>query len=252
MVLEVTRLNALFFKHNVPAKIVVLCRTELFERLPGPNKNKFRQDLSVELDWYHNPKTPESSNLVYLVNNRARLSDSSIRDVFIECLPRKVSNKPILIYLLQHTRHTPRDFIQLLCHIQKCSNRKGVDDKNVNAGIRSYASKYFLPEIKDELVGYVAQEHVDTILRALATIKKRKFTIGDVSECLQGTGILGEMNLTNILDTLFQCSAIGNVTKNGSGEFFSFKYRNRHSFFKSDEDITLHLGLVKALNIVWS
>ena len=249
--LETTRLNALFFKNNVPAKIVVLCRTELFERLPGANKNKFRQDLSVELDWYHNPQKPESSNLVYLVNNRAKLSDPEIKDVFLQLLPNRINNKPLLIYLLQHTRHTPRDFIQLLSHIQKCCTKREVDVGNIKAGVRSYASKYFLPEIKDELVGYISQEHTDTIIRALATIKKRTFTTAEASNCLKGSGVLGGHDLIYILDTLFQCSAIGNVTKNGDREFFSFKYRNRHSFFKSDEKITLHLGLVKAMNIQW-
>ena len=41
LILEATRLNALLHKNNVPAKVIILCRTELFERLPVPNKNKF-------------------------------------------------------------------------------------------------------------------------------------------------------------------------------------------------------------------
>lgn len=252
LVLEVTRLNAMFFQNGIQAKIVVLCRTELFERLPGPNKNKFRQDLSVELDWYHNPNRPESSNLVHLANMRAKLSEKSIKDVFIEYLPRQIHGRPLLVFLLEHTRHTPRDFIQLLGHIQGCSSRRKVEESNIIAGVRSYSSKYLLPEIKDELVGYVDQKYVDTILRALATIKKRTFTIDELSHCIQGTGVLSEMNLPEILDTLYQCSAIGNVTSNGKKEYYSFKYRNRHSFFKSDEKIVLHKGLIKAMSITFS
>jgi hypothetical protein len=252
LVLEVTRLNALLHKNNVSAKIVLLCRTELFERLPGPNKNKFRQDLSVELDWYHNPHTPESSNLVHLAKNRATLSDPDIKDVFLQLLPKTINNKPLLQFLIMHTRHTPRDFIQLLSHIQKCSTRRDVDEKNIFAGIKSYASKYFMPEIKDELVGYIDQDKVDSIFSALATIKKRKFSISDVSQCLSNSGNLKGEDLHSILDTLFNCSAIGNVASNGELEHFSFKYRNRHAFFKTDEKIILHTGLKKAMNIIWS
>lgn len=253
LVLEVTRLNTLLHKHKVSAKVVILCRTELFERLPGPNKNKFRQDLSVELDWFHNPHTPESSNLVHLAKKRAQMSDSQIKDVFIQLLPRKINNKPILQFLIMHTRHTPRDFLQLLSHIQNCSTRRKVDEKNIFAGIRSYASKYFLPEIKDELVGYIDQTKVDNIFMALSSITKRKFTISDVSECLRESGILDGTELNMILDTLFNCSAIGNVVNNENGnERFSFKYRNRHAFFTPNEDIILHTGLSKAMNINWS
>lgn len=252
LVLEVTRLNALLHKNNVAAKVVILCRTELFERLPGPNKNKFRQDLSVELDWYHNPHTPESSNLVHLAKIRAQLSDPNVKDVFLQLLPGKINNKPLLQFLIMHTRHTPRDFIQLLSHIQQCSTRRDVDEKNVFAGIKSYASKYFMPEIKDELVGYIDREKVDSIFMALATIKKRTFAISDVSECLSSSGDLKNDGLNSILDTLFNCSAIGNVANNGGTEHFSFRYRNRHAFFKRDEQIILHTGLKKAMNISWS
>lgn len=252
LVLEVTRLNTLLHTNNVPAKVVILCRTELFERLPGPNKNKFRQDLSVELDWFHNPHTPESSNLVHLAKKRAQMSDPEVRDVFLQFFPREVNNKPILQFLIMHTRHTPRDFIQLLSHIQQCSTKRSVDDKNIFAGVKSYASKYFMPEIKDELVGYFDQSKIDGIFMALSTIKKRKFTNSDVSDCLRGGGILHGENLNEILNTLFNCSAIGNVSTSNTGEHFSFRYRNRHAFFKSDEKIILHTGLKKAMNISWS
>ncbi|XOF34614.1 MAG: P-loop ATPase, Sll1717 family [Candidatus Electrothrix sp. YB6] len=81
LILESTRLNISFIEKDIPIKIVVLCRTELYERIPGPNKNKIRQDLSVELDWYHNPRKPSSSKLVHLVNKRAQLKDSSVKDL---------------------------------------------------------------------------------------------------------------------------------------------------------------------------
>ena len=37
---EVKDLNAYFYGHNIPVKIVILCRTDMFERLPGQNLNK--------------------------------------------------------------------------------------------------------------------------------------------------------------------------------------------------------------------
>lgn len=42
LILEASRLNADFTREGAKVKIVILCRTDLFERLPGPNKNKIR------------------------------------------------------------------------------------------------------------------------------------------------------------------------------------------------------------------
>ena len=173
LILEAARLNQMFVQHDVPCKIIVLCRTELFERLPGPNKNKVRQDSSVELDWYHNPSKPETSMLVRLVNKRAQLVDEEIRDLFIEFFPRVWNNsQPFVSFLLQHTRHTPRDFIQLLAHIQKCCIRGEITHRQILAGIRNYSSKYFLPEIRDELVGYVAQDRSEALIRAISSTQE--------------------------------------------------------------------------------
>jgi hypothetical protein len=147
----------------------------------------------------------------------------------------------------------PAGLLQLLIHVQNCCTRRDVDEKNVFAGIKSYASKYFLPEIKDELVGYIDQIKVDNIFMALSSITKRKFNTADVSDCLSDRGILKDTELNAILNALFNCSAIGNVVKDGNGhERFSFKYRNRHAFFTSNEEIILHRGLSKAMNINWS
>jgi hypothetical protein len=250
LILEVTRLNSLLFENNVPGKILVLCRTELYEKLPGPNKNKVRQDLSIELDWYHNPHKPSSSKLVYLLNKRAQLSDKSIQDVFLKFLPRTISGKSLLFFCLQLTRHTPRDFIQLFVNIQECSSRRIVDMGQVWAGLSRYSSRYFLPEIQDELVGYTSLQESEAILKAISKMKKREFTVNEISKSLQNSSMLEKRDLFSILDILYQCSAIGNVKERNGKCFFSFKYRNRHSQFQPDEGIILHKGLWKGMNVV--
>jgi len=57
LVYETDRLKITFMNNGVGAKIIILCRTDLFERLPGPNKNKIRQDSSYEIDWYRRPSS---------------------------------------------------------------------------------------------------------------------------------------------------------------------------------------------------
>ena len=245
LILETSRLNQLLIQNNVPAKIIILCRTELFQRLPGPNKNKIRQDSSVELDWYHNPSRPERSMLVRLVNKRAQLADKEIEDIFIEFFPRDWQGQPFLTFLLDHTRHTPRDFLQLLTHIQGCLvPRGGIERKQILAGIRNYSSKYFLPEILDELVGYVTREQAETLIRVIS--QSRRFHFRDLSTHLLNEGLLNQADMSTLLKPLFDCSAIGNLRKNGH---WSFRFRNRHSHLKLNEQIVVHRGLWRAMNI---
>ena len=51
-----SKLNRLFRGNSVPLKVIIVCRTDLFERLPSANKNKLRQDCSIILDWYQKPR----------------------------------------------------------------------------------------------------------------------------------------------------------------------------------------------------
>ena len=250
LIFEAARLNQLFSQNDIPAKVIVLCRTELFERLPGPNKNKIRQDSAIELDWYRNPSRPETSMLVRLVNKRACLADEEIKDMFTTFFPREWHNQPFLTFLLNHTRHTPRDFIQLLIHIQECSTRRGIENKQISAGIRNYSSKYFLPEIRDELVGYLTQEQVDALIRGISRAKRSQFDLGEISEHLRREGLLKQADMPTLLEPLFDCSAIGNLRKdNRNNVFLSFRFRNRHSHLKLDEEIVVHRGLWRAMNI---
>lgn len=68
LILAVDRINRKFLNNGVKAKTVVLCRTDLFEKLPGANKNKIRQDSAIVLDWYQDARNISSTNLVKLIN----------------------------------------------------------------------------------------------------------------------------------------------------------------------------------------
>jgi hypothetical protein len=115
---EADRLNIQFSSSGCPVKIVVLCRTDLYEHLPNANKNKLRQDSSVHLDWFHDPHAPANSNLIRLANHRASLAIGSKTDIFKTYLPDCIrgphGHQDTRRFLLEFTRHTPRDFITLL------------------------------------------------------------------------------------------------------------------------------------------
>jgi hypothetical protein len=101
------------------------------------------------------------SNLVRLVNLKARVTDPSLQDVFKAHFPPKITfsmsntKNDLTWYMLDFTRHTPRDFIQVLTHIQPFAPRtphstlirRPLTRDQVLSGMRSYSIDYLLPEM---------------------------------------------------------------------------------------------------------
>ena len=94
-----------------------------------------------------------------LINLRAKLSLGNVVDVFIdffpEYLPPKKRRKTIN-FLFDHTRHTPRDIIQLLNDIQLHCTEKIVTKDAIFEGIKSYSQDYFVPEVRNQLNGFLS------------------------------------------------------------------------------------------------
>jgi hypothetical protein len=252
LVNEVASLNVFFKKNSVPAKIVLCCRTELYERLPGPNKNKLRQDKCVELDWYGSPLRREHSLLAQLAAKRAALKGAIADSFWKDYFPEEINGTATLQYLLDHTRHTPRDFLQLLVQIQKSTVTHAPTTDSVIAGLREYSLKYFLPEIYDELSGYVSVADKDEFFKLLAVVKDREFMVSAlIAEAEKGNWQLDSTKIKNILSAMFDCSAVGNHLSiaGGSRDQYVFKHRNRASLLDFTKPIQLHRGLWKALGM---
>lgn len=250
LILETARLNEMFHEIGLCVKIIILCRTDLFERTSNANKNKARQDYAVELDWYHDPREPLKSLLVQVANTRASLSLKRSVDVFSEFFPQEVDRSSPVTYCLEMTRHTPRDFLQLLAHVQKFSDGGKLTTDQVKSGLRDYSIKYFLPELKDELNGYCTQEEINSFIRATSRLKKREFGYIEFVGEMRKEGV-EEPNARHLLESLFECSGLGNISTMPSGQhYFTFKFRNRNSVLNTSDRIILHRGVWKALNLV--
>lgn len=248
LIKEAQRLNRELTEAGVPAKFVILCRTDLFERLPIPNKNKIRQDFAIDFEWYHDPREPASSQLVALANLRARLVYPNLDDIFKEFFPY-IRNQSAASFLLNLTRHTPRDFLQLLNHLGHFYRAGRFSTGQIQSGVRDYSIRYFLPEIKDELVGYLSPEEGEGILQLLASMGRRHFTFAELERAKESSERHHQIRLDGACEALYECSAIGHITFGHQKNYFSFKYRNRHSNFNPQSTIILHRGVWKAMNL---
>lgn len=248
LIIEAQKLN-MFFKQNCsPAKVVILCRTDLFDKLPSPNKNKIRQDYAIEFNWFRDPKTPYSSELITLANLRSRIDFPNISNIFDCFFPPKIYDKNICAFLLQFTRHTPRDFLQLLIYLQNYYKKNRFTNAQIYSGVRDYSINYFFPEIKNELDGYMEPEMIEMIFRLITSSNKDRFYLNDIENERRNVVGADKVNLHEVFNILYDCGAIGNLIDRKFNVYFSFKYRNPHTIFSPKHQVVLHKGLLKSLN----
>lgn len=250
LIVTTDRINRRFKDSNIRAKVVILCRTDLFERLPGPNNNKIKQDYAIILDWYQDVRDPYSTNLARLINLRAETSLGREINIFKEFLPSNLKRYDTTVKtLLDNTRYRPRDFIQLLNFIQKSTKADKPTRDEIWNGIRSYSLDYLMDEIKNELDGYLSSEEKEQALKLLGVLNKPKFSLSELVEKKKNDNRFKSLDLIKALNALFDCGAISNFRRDSLGkEINTTKYRNPHVCFDPTEDIRIHWGLVKALN----
>lgn len=247
LILVADRINTRLKKAEINAKFIILCRTELFEKLPGSNNNKIKQDSAIILNWYQD-KDINSTNLLNLINLRAKNSLGKPTDVFEEFFPKTITrhNKNTLPFLLNYTRHTPRDLIILLNKIQESTKGDIPSEREIWNGLDEYSTSYFISEIRDELDGFITMEEIDSTVKLLQLMRVTRFYKSDIEDKSNSHRGFIAFDLDKILDLLFNCNAIGNVDENS---YHSLKYRNIHSHFMGDQKIVVHKGLWKALNL---
>lgn len=255
LIFEVSQLNSFFLRADVPLKVLVLCRTDIFDRLSGPNKNKIRQDSAIVLDWYHDPQSPDRSLLVQLANLRAHLASDRIHDVIEEYFPSEIRRKGWSElhgrkrFLLDYTRHLPRDLLRLLHYIGAATAGVQPTVEEVRSGIRTYSIDYFYHEIRDELDGYLTADQASAVLAVLASFGQPLFTLVEFEAAAAAHDVLSNVPSRAALTPLFECSAIANVREVGSRLNYVFKYRNRNMAINLKQTFFIHRGLWKAANI---
>jgi len=247
---ETSELNLLFRRHDRPFKFVVLCRTDMFDRLPGANINKIRQDDSVSLSWFDAPSDPDQTRLFKLVNLRAERSLGRPANVFDEFLPPRIDDRDTRTVILDHTRHTPRDLVQVLRKLQQTSGPEPrLSPKQVKSGLRLYSIDYFVPELRNELAGYLDPDDIDKSLMLLTSLHRPRLSFADLERTADELE-LGPIDLRGLVRALFDASCVGMVTEMaGRRPLYTFKYRNPAATIVPGRRLRIHPGALKGLNI---
>lgn len=242
--------NMELLDHDIPARVVALVRNDTLEEMATPDLAKFVGDHGIPVEWFDSRMDPTNTPLWELIDRRASVSLKRPTSIYKEYLPPEMRNgeHPVK-FLLDRTRHRPRDLIEFLNYVREATRGEKPTSDDLDSGYSRYSEKYLLPEVIDELKGFLTQDESTAAIDLLRMLNKPRFTSAEVVGTIQAHPHLRGLHAHKVLSALFNCSAIGHIGEGPGFEQFRFKYRNETWRFTSTHEIVVHKGLQRALHM---
>lgn len=233
---------------------IVFLRSDIFQRINYSDKNKW-SDYLINLEW-----SPEK--LQDLIQLRIDALTTKRSENFIQAwhqiaLPGdikmgrgKTVKRRAIDYILRSTHHRPRDVVKFLKEASKIADKKKnvkISPNDIKDADSSF-SEYMKQEIIDEI--YSVLPEYEEIFAILSTIRKQTFhpkEFVNIYDQKVSKGELKNRGAELVLKILFEFSIIGNVPSVRTRSIF--KYENESARFNFKENIQVHRGLYKALQI---
>ena len=260
------RLNQNLGAAGATGSVVLLLRgNDVFSRvsLRLPDSQKMDDDLGVDLDWrILTGAAGSNAPLFKLVNAKASAAageEVNVLDYFPDRIRvgKNQRHIPTMQYLLNLTRHTPRDLLRLFDEIRKVESSKVLESTRsrlsysvIREGVLQYSTKYFVNAIKNDFAGYEGgAEAAQDAVTALQYLNSQRFTRQDFKERLREAK--GEevtyQEADRLLKLLFFAGAIGNLVGNDS--YMRFFHRRDDSEIYLRGSLILHGTLCHAWNV---
>ena len=255
----VQNVKSIFSNPRFKIKPIVFLRSDIYDLIKDADKNKW-SDYRIDIDW-------DNEKLKKLVAHRI-LQDCQepIPDKSFDILWHKIFNKKdqihygdaknkttdIFDFMSRSTLLRPRDIISYVrscCELAVELKRNEIDEDIVWQQDRAF-SNYLKAEISDEI--YPILPDIDAIFNVLSSIRKWNFKPSEFKNEYRkfyDRGQVSESDVDFVLETLFNYSVIGNQHKT-KDKFLFFKYMHTNMTFNRNENIVIHRGLFKALQIV--
>lgn len=237
---------------------IIFLRDDIYRLIKDSDKNKWT-DSKIELDW----NTDKIKRLIAFRISKAINKQSDILDfdkawgLIFNSLPVRMGNQqkkeiPIFEFISRSTHLRPRDFIR---YIQVCAQETLEGENNGNLIIPETVkrvdkefSNYLKDEIEDEIFPFLPE--ISDIFAVLSEIRKQTLLINEFKDAYNRhvrERTIKEANINYVLQLLYDFSVIGNQPQ---PNYNVFKYQNRQAQLNFSENITIHRGLFKALQIL--
>lgn len=249
--------KSVFREKNPNIKPIVFLRDDIYSLIKDSDKNKWR-DFRIEVEWDINKlKKLLAFRISKDFNEKGNIlnfDDAWDKIIFSKSVGfgnKQQKQIHSFDFIAKNTHLRPRDFVQ---YIQACAdetvNRKFnyIGEKNIKFVDRAF-SNYLKDEIIDEVFPILPE--IETYLQIFSNIRKWNCTISEFTKEYTkylDADTIKEKNIDFVLDTLFNFSVIGNQHKHKQDVHF-FKYLHSNMTFNRTENIVIHRGLFKALQL---
>lgn len=235
---------------------IVFLRDDIYSLIKDADKNKWR-DFKIEIEW---TADKIKKMLAYRISKDAQLENEVPFDhawdlIFSEKVIPTGNGKTLISpfdYITRSTHLRPRDYIR---YIQVCAeetanfNRKQISNETIKFVDRAF-SNYMKDEIVDEI--YPLLPDIEEVLQIISNLRKWKFSIAEFKkEYLKylKNKTVTEENVDFVLDILYRFSVLGNENNKRLGMLY-FKYMHTNMNLNKNEQLIVHRGLFKALQII--
>jgi hypothetical protein len=260
-------LNQRFLSYGACGSIVLLLRNDVFARieLSLPDSQKMRDDLSTQLDWrVLSGAAGIRSPLMSLVNSKAAraldVPDVEVLSFFpdkiiIGSRGQRPRDRSTFQYLMNMTRHTPRDLLRLFEEIRKVDESQPDDlsahgslrEDIIHEGVLRYAQNYFVGAIRNEFAGSAdGPQAAGAAISALKSLGKSEFDREDFRVALTELDLEVSLDDRRLLTLLFYAGAIGNVIGRDNERYMQFYHRRDESQIYLRGKFILHNALIHA------
>lgn len=254
--------------HTATGSVVLLLRNDVFARieLSLPDSQKMRDDLSHNLDWrVLSGQAGVREPLMQLVNRKSAqalgLESVDVLGYFPSHITLGGRNGPpkrmkTFQYLMNMTRHTPRDILRLFEEIRRIEdagifNKSGpiLGDDVIREGVLQYSTRYFIGAIRNEFAGHEGgPEAASLTISALKLIGKQTFDREEFSNAIgevRGGPPSTLAEVDKLLTLLFYAGAIGNFVA-GRERYMQFYHRRDEAEIYTRGKFILHNALIHA------
>lgn len=246
--------KSLFGESKLNVFPIVFLRTDIYNLLTYSDKNKW-SDSIIKITW-----TPEK--LKELLKFRLNVLYETENVSFNECWRRLFGNGEVgygsrkmkkmgsFDYILRSTQNRPRDFIKYFqkCASQALNSNSIIIKPQLIRSVDNEFSEYMKNEIIDEI--YAVLPEYEDIFAILSLIRKQIFNptefVEKYNQMVEEKRI-DDKGAEKVLKILFDFSVIGNDPSIKHQAIF--KYEKDSARFNFKENIIVHRGLYKALQI---
>ena len=247
--------RTLFDNKNINIFPIIFLRTDIYNLITYSDKNKW-SDSIINIVW-----TP--NKLKELIKYRLNVLFGTKSLSFDECWirmfgtgeigygSRKMKQMSSFDYILRSTQNRPRDFIKYFQEGAKQALNKNylIIKPELVREVDNEFSEYMKNEIIDEI--YVVLPEYEEIFSILSLIRKQTFNpsefVKKYEQMVKDGVIPVDRGAEKVLKLLFDFSVVGNDPS--IKHQIIFKYQKESAKFNFKENIIVHRGLYKALQI---